>query len=161
MLWDRFRRKSSADEAGTQTIAASHPLGYSGEIELALISAVYSAPGGEGEAPPDALAVRVVVDRWHRHRDGKPADNLSHISGLDDYAFKRVLADEACLGGRPRSCVVQDAADGLLTAQVFHAADVAADPDVARQALRGVRGLDEAGVECFLGLLGVRSPSTA
>ncbi|MVA74505.1 hypothetical protein GC722_00415 [Auraticoccus sp. F435] len=143
MLWDKLRRRPRPDaEPNPPTIAASHPSSYSHEIELALIAAVYSAAGGEDEPAADPLTVRVVVDRWHRHRAGKPADSLSHISSLDDHAFCRVLDDRTRLGGRPRSCVIQDAADRLLEAGISCAADLAADPLRASRQLEQVRGLE-------------------
>ncbi len=161
MFWDKVVRRRTATEPSHAVISASHPSSYAAEVELALICAVFSAVGGEGEEPGDAASVRVVVDRWHRHRGGKPADNLSHIAGLDDHAFCRVLADKTRLGGRPRTCVVQDAADQLLSAGIDHAADVAADPRTAKAQLASVRGLDAATIDRFCALLEVPSAKVA
>ncbi|RCK70168.1 hypothetical protein DT076_05690 [Desertihabitans brevis] len=151
MLLDRFLRKPTAKEATPPPISATHPSSYADQVELALIAAVFTtATATDPACEPDEI--RRAVDRWHLHRACR-ADKLTHITGLDDYAFARVMRNPCHLGGRPRTCVVQDAADALIAVGLLTSTDVAQHREEARSQLLQVRGVDESTVGHFFDAL--------
>ncbi|MGG5259096.1 hypothetical protein [Phycicoccus avicenniae] len=101
------------------------PGGWPGQVELALIDAIFSIrarygqPGTEGRPSTGVLA---VVERWSEHRGG-PADDLLRLREMDIQRLTHILSNKAKSGGRTKAAVVVDAASRLSEVGLRHASD--------------------------------------
>lgn len=125
----------------TATIGASAsawPGGW-GQIELALIDAVFSIRARYGSRTPgQETGVYGAVIRWREHRGGE-ADDLVHLARC---TTDEVLAhtNRARVSGRAKAAVVIEAAQRLVDVQVRSASDFAKHIEDAGRAYRSVKG---------------------
>ncbi|WP_137723587.1 hypothetical protein [Prescottella subtropica] len=147
---------------------AGWPTGWPGEIEAALLDAVFSARATYGGP---ATGVRRVIGRWREHR----GDALNSVSTLDSLPALAAFTDDPealaeILGNRQRvpgnyttkAEAVALAARVLASAGVTSASDIG-DGRVAWDAVTSVPGLGALTWETFvlqLGLLGPRALAT-
>ncbi len=138
-----------------------YPGGYPGQIELALIDAVFSIRARYGQAADEATGreatgVRAVVDRW-RKRDGAPTsfDDLGVIASTDVTEFTRLLQNRSVTSRQLKSEAVHQAADRLAQAGIRTTADFRANLSVAKREYTAVRGLGRVTFSYLGMLLGV------
>ncbi|MDJ0008206.1 hypothetical protein [Gordonia alkanivorans] len=97
------------------------PGGWPGEIEAALVDAVFSIRARYGG--PES-GVRGVVKRW-RERDGRTGkiDDLEALAAADPVEFVRTVNNSAQASGRLKGEIVVDAANALTAVGLRHASD--------------------------------------
>ncbi|WJG14306.1 MULTISPECIES: hypothetical protein [Gordonia] len=97
------------------------PGGWPGEIEAALIDAVFSIQARYGGP---RTGVRAVVNRW-RSRDDRTAkiDDLEALAAADPVEFVRTVNNSAQASGRLKGEIVIDAAKALTAVGLRHASD--------------------------------------
>lgn len=97
------------------------PGGWPGEIEAALVDAVFSIRARYGG--PES-GVRGVVKRW-RERDGRTGkiDDLEALAAADPVEFVNTVNNAAKASGRLKGEIVVDAAKALTAVGLRHASD--------------------------------------
>ena len=129
------------------------PGGWPGEIEAALIDAVFSirARYGTGEN-----GVRGVVKRWRDER-GDVLDDLRALANPTGHSLADVADNRSTTGGQLKAIAVQQAAAQLVAADIRTSADLASreSRDKAKRAYTSVRGLGWVTYSYFLMLLGM------
>lgn len=101
--------------------SADWPGGYPGEIESALIDAVFSIRAKYGSS--DKVGVRGVVARWREARGVDRPDALAVLATDERPRLAEVAGNRSTTGGRPKAEVVEEAARRLVAAGIVHAAD--------------------------------------
>ncbi|GAA3709966.1 hypothetical protein [Gordonia hankookensis] len=101
------------------------PGGWPGEIEAALIDAVFSIQARYG-GPHSG--VRAVVSRW-RDYQARPLDDLDVLAQVDPADFVRIVGNSSRASGRLKAAIVVDAARALIDADVHHARQFGSTPD--------------------------------
>ncbi len=157
--------KHIADTIGDQDSWVGYPGGWAGQIELALLDAVFSAnarygkPASGGRA---ATGVHKVIDNWREVRGVSPLDSLSAlIAAAQDLGLEnlpdRLDNRQTVPGGAMRKGVaVYEAAVRLAGVGVDHSSDLADDQvrGAALEAYTSVPGLGWVTFDYFLSLLG-------
>jgi len=115
--------------------ALTWPGGWPGQIEAALLDAVYSVRARYGG--PDT-GVRRVVKRWIMHRDGS-ADDLTVLAHQEPADLARIVSNSAKASRRLKAAIVVDAAEALAGAGLHHADDFTGS-DSQRRAYLSVTG---------------------
>lgn len=134
------------------------PGGHVGQIELALIDAVFSIRAKYGQAATDtrrASGVQAVVARWKQFR-GVTTDDLTAIAGHDEAAFLDICDNRTLTSGRTKASAVQEAARGLLVAGVRSSSDFEIREIDARAACVATRGLGDVTFNYLRMLLGLQ-----
>jgi hypothetical protein len=108
------------------------PGGWPGEIEAALIDAVFSVRARYGDRARET-GVYGAVMRWRRHR-GFPADDLNVLRDTAPVDLAEQLENRGKLARHLKAEVVVDAADRMVRAGVRSSADFAAHQPEARTA---------------------------
>lgn len=126
------------------------PGGWPGQIEAALLDAVFSIQARYGGP---TTGVRAVVTRWRDHRGG-PIDDLSKLAAADPEDVAGIVHSRARASQRLKAAIVVDAADALANVGLVHAADFTGRPD-QRKAYLSVRGCGPVTWTYFGMLLGV------
>lgn len=141
-----------------------YPGGWPGEIEVALLDAIFSAnarygrPRAPGRGP---TGVFKVIENWRTERGTEPLDDLSAMIEVADSIGPEHMPDllgnrQFVPGGRLRKGVaIYEAAKGLRDVGVEHAADLAdsATQTNAAAAYSAVPGLGWVTFDYFLSLL--------
>lgn len=133
------------------------PGGYPGEIELALIDAVFSIQAQYGKAATETTpssGVIAVVDRWRKHR-GQAANDLTAITGVDEAEFLAICDNRTQTSGRTKASAIQEAAANLLSAGIQSASDFEPHQIEAKQAYTKVHGLGNVTFRYLRMLLGL------
>ena len=132
------------------------PGGWPGEIEAALLDAVFSIQARYGGP---STGVRSVVKRWRSHRQEASLDDLDALVAYSSRGDELVsiLENHQQVPGRSatKAQAVASAASNLTALGIRHAADVDPARLDLRDAYRKVPGLGEVTWEYFLMLLGV------
>lgn len=126
------------------------PGGWPGEIEAALLDAVFSIRARYGGP---TTGVRAVVGRWRENRGG-PADDLSVLAAADPEELARIVDNRAKASRRSKAAIVVDAAEALTGAGLVHAAGYTRS-EQQRRAYLSVRGCGPVTWTYFGMLLGV------
>ncbi|MCX2967239.1 hypothetical protein [Gordonia aquimaris] len=116
------------DRYVTSTLGDSLPAwpgGWPGEIEAALIDAVFSIQARYGGPQ---TGVRGVVKRWRDHQ-ARPLDDLEVLAQVDPAEFIRIVDNSSQASGRPKAAIVVDAARALTDVGVRHARQFRSTPD--------------------------------
>jgi hypothetical protein len=133
------------------TSPATWPGGWPGEIEAALLDAVFSARARYGSRTKGS-GVFGVVTRWREEQGGR-ADDLHRLASADEAELRRIT-NNGRLSGRSKAAVVIDAAGALVGAGVVHAEDLPARMSDARAAYLSVKGCGPVTWSYFRMLLG-------
>lgn len=139
---------------GDGEVSAEWPGGYPGEIESALIDAVFSIRAKYGATAN--VGVRGVVTRWRAARGTGRPDDLNFLATDAEPDIGVVAANLSTTGGRLKVDVVSDAARRLMAAGVRNASDFD-DPERRREAkwaYIGTKGLGSVTWSYFSMLLG-------
>lgn len=153
-----------AECLGDRETWVQYPGGWPGEIEVALLDAIFSANAryGRHRAPgAGPTGVFKVIENWRTRRGADPLDDLSAMIELAEAIGPEHMPDllgnrQFVPGGRLRKGVaVYEAARGLRSAGVEHAADLAdtATQTEAAAAYSAVPGLAWVTFDYFLSLL--------
>lgn len=134
---------------GTST--AAWPGGWPGEIEAALLDAVFSVRARYGSRV-NKTGVFGAVTRWRNQQAG-PADDLRRLAASDEDELRRIT-NNGRLSGRSKAAVVIDAAGALVEAGIVHAEDLPARMAEARGAYLSVKGCGPVTWAYFRMLLG-------
>ncbi|PWD51234.1 hypothetical protein C8046_11795 [Serinibacter arcticus] len=115
------------------------PGGWTGEIESALIDAVFSIRARYGNRSEGReTGVFGAVTRWRKHREGAANDlTVLAATSVGDLAE---LTNNAKASGRLKAEIVIEAAKALVDAGIVTAEDFEANIDAAGKAYRSVRG---------------------
>jgi hypothetical protein len=133
------------------TSPATWPGGWPGEIEAALLDAVFSVRARYGSRTK-GTGVFGAVTRWRDRAEG-PADDLRRLAAVDEDEL-RGATNHGRLSGRSKAAVVIDAAGALVDAGVAHADDLPARMVDARAAYLSVKGCGPVTWAYFRMLLG-------
>ncbi|GAA2080007.1 heme peroxidase [Aeromicrobium halocynthiae] len=105
------------------------PGGWVGQIEAALIDAVFSIRARYGS---ETTGVRAVVSRWRAETgDRKSMDDLRRLADPTGRSLTEVAANGSETGGKKKSDVVQSVAAAMVEAKVLHSADLQDDTKFA------------------------------
>lgn len=113
------------------------PGGWPGEIECALLDAVFSIRARYGGP---TSGVRAVVNRGRTHR-GEAADDLRPLAAVDGARLARFVGNHAKASRRLKAEIVSDAASALLDAGVRSSGDFTGSTDQMLHTCRR-RGVD-------------------
>jgi hypothetical protein len=127
------------------------PGGWPGEIEAALIDAIFSIRARYGNRSRRTGVYGAVV-RWRDHRE-PPADDLSILAATPEPQL-RDITNSGKLAGRTKAQVVLDAAKALLEVGVVHSGDLQDREKEARRAYLSVKGCGPVTWAYFRMLLG-------
>lgn len=125
------------------------PGGYPGQIEAALLDAVFSIRARYGG--PNS-GIRRVITRWQDFR-GEKIDDLSVLAGTDSAELARIVNNRAKASGRLKSALVVEAAGNFHSVGLRHAEDFTGS-DVQRHAYEKVHGCGRVTWSYFMMLLG-------
>lgn len=130
------------------------PGGWPGQVEAALIDAVFSIRAKYGGP---TTGVRGVVQRWREANSGRALDDLEVLAKPSGPSLVDVAENDSKTGGQLKSVAVMTAAAAMVEAEVRHASDLkdAKKRAGAKQAYLGVRGLGHVTWSYFLMLNGV------
>lgn len=129
------------------------PGGWPGEIEAALIDAVFSIRARYGSP---TSGVRAVVERWRTERHTGKVDDLREIVERSEDDLSRVFGNASTTGGQTKSAAVRQAAVALIEAGISTSADMSVDTRAqAGEAYTSVQGLGWVTFSYFAMLLGV------
>lgn len=117
-------------ESTVGTEIAQWPGGWPGQIEAALIDAIYSIRARYGGPK---TGVRAVVNNW-RERDGHTgrADDLEALAGMSPEEFVKIVKNSSQASGRLKGEIVIDAARALSKAGLRHSGDLTDAPEQKR-----------------------------
>lgn len=127
------------------------PGGWPGEIEAALIDAIFSIRARYGSRSRRTGVYGVVV-RWRDHRK-VAADDLTILAATPEPQL-RTITNAGRLAGRSKAQVVLDAAKALVDVGVAHSTDMEDREDEARAAYLAVKGCGPVTWAYFRMLLG-------
>lgn len=137
-----------------QTIGTSPtawPGGWPGEIEAALLDAVFSVRARYGSRT-NRTGVFGAVMRW-RDQHEAPVNDLRRLAAADETELRQTT-NNGRLSGRSKAAVVIDAAGALVEIGVVHAEDLPARMAEARAAYLSVKGCGPVTWSYFRMLLG-------
>lgn len=132
---DRLAALLAKIERELDTKALTWPGGWPGQIEAALLDAVYSVRARYGSP---TTGVRRVVRRWIEHR-GELADDLTVLAQQEPADLARIVGNSAKASRRLKAAIVIDAAGALADAGLQHAADFTGS-DTQQRAYLSVTG---------------------
>lgn len=130
---------------------AHWPGGWPGEIETALVDAVFSVRAKYGSRERET-GVFGAVQRYRRSRGGT-ADDLRVLASFEETELVR-LTNGGKLARRTKAAVAQGAAAALVETGVVHSADLADRQAEARSAYLSVMGCGPVTWQYFRMLLG-------
>lgn len=125
--------------------------GWPGEIEAALVDAVFSIRARYGNRAKGTGVYGAVV-RWRDHRQSR-ADDLSVLAATPEEQLRSVT-NSGKLAGRTKAQVVLDAAEALRKTGVVHSSDLVGREKEARGAYLSVKGCGPVTWAYFRMLLG-------
>ncbi|MGC4935955.1 hypothetical protein ACLQ3C_19995 [Gordonia sp. DT30] len=113
------------------------PGGWPGEIEAALLDAVFSIQARYGS---ENSGVRAVVKKWKsRSGHGERADDLAALAAVAPTQLAEIVQNNAKASGRLKAEIVVDAATKLSSVGLQHAEDLD-NSDAQRKAYLSVKG---------------------
>lgn len=131
--------------------------GWPGEIEAAVLDAVFSARATYGT---ESTGVRKVVAAWRADR-GVELDDLRAFTALEPDALVDVLGNRQRVAGNytTKAEAARLIAEALLALGVRHASDIDGS-DLQKAAFTSVAGVGQMSWECFLAVLDVATPES-
>lgn len=154
---DRTALAGYVEKTAAQSFSQFWFAGWNGEIEAALLDAVFSARSTYGGP---ATGVRRLVSRWRAHRAGDRIDDLSALAAFVDRSDD--LAD--ILGNRQRvagnSTIKADAAARIASILVdfgVHGTEQLFDDDSHRAAVTALAGVGPKTWEAIFFMSGLRT----
>lgn len=152
----KFREQADVLEGYVREVIGDSPAewpgGWPGEIEAALIDAVFSIRASYGNREKKT-GVYGAVTRWREHRGGT-ADDLSVLASTDPEVLEQ-HTNKWRASQRSKAEIVIDAARALVDVGVVHAADLDSRQDEARRAYRSIKGCGPITWRYFRMLLGL------
>ncbi|GGG25243.1 hypothetical protein GCM10007304_43840 [Rhodococcoides trifolii] len=131
--------------------------GWPGEIEAAVLDAVFSARATYGT---ETTGVRKVVAAWRASR-GTELDNLDGFTRIDSEELVDALGNRQRVAGNytTKAEAARLVASALMEVGVHHASDVDGS-EAQKAAFTSVAGVGQMSWECFLAVLDVVTPES-